>query len=202
MSSRDLISWFRAQVENQDNPVSHPSLQPKENNMKMKRLFLLAAALVLAILTLASCGPAAATAVPTSTVAPTATPAPTATQIPTITPTIPAEPTKPPIDPASNFPTGKLVLREDELSYFIFTNDGRWGRYLEGLRIGSGTFRVEGNTYILTSFHGPEPCPVPMSYQFSFDGTNLTFNLTDESKKDSCSGRRQNYNNTTWVLSK
>ncbi len=170
--------------------------------MKMKKLFLQAAALVLAILTLVSCSSAVATAVPTSTVTPTTTLAPTATQIPTITPTASAEPTKLPIDPASNFPTGKLVLRDDELSYFIFTDDGRWGRYLEGLRIGSGTFRVEGDTYILTSFHGPEPCPVPMSYRFSFDGTNLTFKLTDESQKDPCSGRRQNYNNTTWVLSK
>lgn len=158
--------------------------------------------LLIVSLTLTACSPVAATADPTSTITPAATVAPTATQRPTVTPTASAEPTKAPIDPASNFPVGKLVLREDELSYFIFTADGKWGRYLEGLRIGSGTFRVEGNTYILTSFHGPEPCPVPMSYQFSFDGTNLTFKLTDESKKDPCSGRRQNYNNTTWVLSK
>jgi hypothetical protein len=170
--------------------------------MTTKRLLLLAAALALAILTLASCSPVAATAVPTSTFAPAPTATPTVTHIPTITPTASAEPTKPPIDPASNFPTGKLVLRDDKLSYFIFTDDGRWGRYLEGLRIGSGTFRVEGDIYTLTSFHGPEPCPVPMSYQFTFDGTYLTFKLTDESKKDPCSGRRQNYNDTTWVLSK
>jgi hypothetical protein len=124
---------------------------------------------------------------------------PTATA--TTAPTVTAGPTKPAIDPASNFPTGKFVHSEEELNYFTFNENGRWTFYFFGEREASGMFRVEGDTYIqLTGVLGVN-CPVPMSFKYTFDGTHLTFQLTDQSKDDPCGSRKALYDNTTYVLS-
>ena len=158
--------------------------------------------LLITSLTLAACSPAVASPPPAivATDLQTASVAPTVTQTPTIAPTATVEPTKPPIDPASNFPAGKFVYVNDELSYFIFTEDGKWIRYTNGSRVAGGTFIVEGDTYTQTSFRGFRACPVPMSFKFSFDGTYLEFKLTDQSKEDPCAERRQNLN-LTYMLS-
>ena len=153
-------------------------------------------------MTLAACSPAVVISTPTiaSTTTQKATMAPTATKTPTIAPTATAEPTKPPIDPASNFPTGKFVSLNDELSYFTFMKDGRWARYTNGGRVASGRFIVEGDIFTQTSFKGFRSCPVPMSFKFSFDGTYLKFSITDQSKDDPCVERSQNLN-ITYILS-
>ena len=162
--------------------------------------------LLIASMTLATCSPAVARAslTVTSTATQTAIVTPTATPAPTITPTATVEPTKPPIDPASNFPTGKFEAVGDEFSIFEFTADGRWVHYYDGSRLAAGAFGVEGDTYIqkTVSGRGPSNCPVPMSYKFSFDGTYLKFELTDESRNDPCGDRSIYYNNTTYVFAK
>jgi hypothetical protein len=156
--------------------------------------------------TLAACS--SALIMPTPTVASTATRTPamasTATQTPTMAPTATVEPTKPPIDPASNFPTGKFEAVGDELSIFEFTAEGRWVHYYDGSRLAAGAFGVEGDTYIQKTVggRGPSNCPVPMTYKFSFDGTYLKFELTDESRNDPCGDRSIYYNNTTYVFAK
>lgn len=144
------------------------------------------------------------TAIPsvTSTATATLTAAPTATM--TIVPTVTMGPTKPAIDPASNFPTGKFVQPENEANnYFIFNEDGRWSHYFFGERTASGTFAVEGDTYIQLTSSGAAGanCPVPMSFTYSFDGTSLTFQLTDQSQNDPCVTRKGLHDNTTYKLS-
>jgi hypothetical protein len=190
--------------------------------MKTKKLFLLAAALVLAILTLASCGPAAATNAPTveptalstftstaeATAAATDTPTVEPTALPTITSTAEATPvstiTATAIAQASgvgSFPSGKFVDVDYEASWFVFTEDGRWSHWLDGFRSASGTYRVEGNTYFqLTLNPNPNGCP-PTSFKFSFDGTLLEFQLTEESSNDACPDRTGWYENKTYILS-
>lgn len=180
--------------------------------MKTKKLFLLAAALVLAILTLASCGPAAAMNAPTvqppalstftstaeATAAATDTPTVEPTALPTITSTATA------IAQASgvgSFPSGKFVDVDDKTSWFVFTEDGRWSHWLDGFRSASGTYRVEGNTYFqLAVSPNRNGCP-PTSFKFSFDGTYLEFQLTEESSHDPCPDRTVLYNNKTYILS-
>ncbi len=152
-------------------------------------------------MTLTACSPAVVMSTPTiaPTATQTATTAPTATQTPTMAPTATAEPTKPPIDPASNFPTGRFVNVNDQFSVFYFGKDGRWAHYYDGFRSAGGRFRVEGDTYFQVSLSGTGSCPVPMSYTFSFDGTSLKFELTEQSRKDACSEQKRHYSNTTYV---
>jgi hypothetical protein len=78
---------------------------------------------------------------------------------------------------------------------------GKWTAYYDGQRMAAGAFRVEGDTYIMLSLSGFQSCPVPMMYKYSFDGTYLKFQLTEQSKNDSCDARAQRYNNTTYILS-
>jgi len=158
--------------------------------------------IVVGLLVITACAPEAEptptaepTVVPTatSTSVPTATPAPTV--IPSVTPT--AVPTE-----VGSFPIGKFVFPNDPNSYFTFSKAGRWAHGAVGIQIAfaTGTYRVEGNTYIQTSNSGG--CPVPMSFKFSFDGTYLKFQLTDESRNDtSCPDRNGFYDNTTYIFS-
>ncbi len=128
----------------------------------------------------------------TSTVLPTPTTAPTG--IPSVTPT--AVPTE-----VGSFPIGKFVFQNDPNSYFTFSKAGKRAHGAVGgqLAFATGTYRVEGDLYIQTSNSGH--CPVPMSYKFSFDGTYLKFQLTDESRNDPCPERTGFYDNTTYIFS-
>lgn len=152
------------------------------------------------LLVITACAPQvepASTAAPTDT----ATVAPTAAQTPTIEPTATVQPTR----TATNIPVylpfqpGKYLHPNDPTSYFIFKENGRWENYLGDSLANSGTYRVEGNTYFqLTNSHG---CP-SASFKFSFDGTYLKFQLTDESRNDtSCPERTGFYDNTTYIFS-
>lgn len=126
----------------------------------------------------------------TSTAEPTASPADA--------PTYTAEPTKPAIEPASNFPTGTFVNANDETSELRFSENGRWAYYDSGLRQSGGTFRVDGDLYIQESHSAG--CPVPMSFEYTFDGTFLKFNLTDQSRNDTCDLRKVLHSNKTYIL--
>jgi hypothetical protein len=163
--------------------------------MKTKNLFLLTAALALAIPTLASCRPAVATEAPT--VEPTALPALTSTAEPTPAPTRTATAVPQPTAVGS-FPIGTFVDAEDEALRFVFTENGKWSHWI-GTRLGAtGTYSAEGDIYYqLTNNVG---CP-PTSFQFSFDGALLRFELTDESRNDPCPDRTGWYVNKTYIFS-
>ena len=168
--------------------------------MYTDRLFVL---LILAgLLVITGCAPnaeltptAEPTIVPTatSTIAPTATIAPTV--IPSVTPT--AVPTE-----IGSFPIGKFVFQNDPDSYFTFSKDGRWGHFAVGMQfaLATGKYSVDGDLYIQES--NSAGCPVPMSFKYTFDGTYLKFQLTDESRNDSlCPDRNGFYDNTTYIFS-
>lgn len=130
--------------------------------------------LVLVFVPLVSCGapPAAATAAPTS--------APTA---------------------AANFPTGKFVEADNDQAGFEFNADGTWSAFNGIYTIGRGTYSVKGDLY--TEETNNQNCGTsPMSFQYSFDGTNLKFNLTGASMNDDCDGRKLAFDGKTYVLSK
>lgn len=100
----------------------------------------------------------------------------------------------------SNFPTGRFVVPDDKYRGIDFNKDGTFVAFYAGEHLAEGTYRIKGDTFIETS--NDQDCPSPMSYKYSFDGANLTFQLTDQSKDDPCVNRKAGLNNATYVLTK
>ena len=147
--------------------------------MKNKKLFVIG--LLLLSVNLAACNPTAPTTAPTNA----------------LTATI--HPMEAPTEPVANFPTGKFVKSNSPSHGLIFNNDGTFSVFDGSITIANGTYRVEGDTYIETSNN--ENCPVPMSFKYTFDETNLTFNYVGNPVDDPCSGRRGDFNNVTYTIS-
>jgi hypothetical protein len=149
--------------------------------MKSKKIFVIG--LLLFSVILAACSTAAPVTAPTNAL--------TATIHPTETPT----------ELAVNFPIGKFVKANDQNHGVIFNNDGTFSVFDGSMTIVNGTYRVEEDTYIETS--NDAGCPVPMSFKYTFDGTNLTFNYVSNPVDDPCSGGRGgDFNNVTYIISK
>jgi hypothetical protein len=102
----------------------------------------------------------------------------------------------------SNFPTGKFVLPgTDESEGIYFNKDGTFAAFYYGADVAKGTYSVQGDLY--TEETTDQKCEQsPMSFRYTFDGTNLKFELTDESKNDSCENRRQSFDGVTYMLVK
>jgi hypothetical protein len=101
----------------------------------------------------------------------------------------------------SGFPTGKFMNPKSEIGEGMeFNTDGTWRAFNSGYTLARGTYSVEGDVYIEETNNGN--CPAPMSYKYSFDGTNLKFELTDQSQDDSCADRKAGFDGITYVLSK
>jgi hypothetical protein len=148
----------------------------------MKNKYIFVIGLLLLSVTLAACSPTAPTTVPTNA----------------LTATI--HPTEAPTELAVNFPTGKFVKANDQNHGVIFNNDGTFAVFDGSITIANGTYQVEGDTYIETS--NDEACPVPMSFRYTFDGTNLTFNYVGNPTDDPCGGRQADFNDVTYIISK
>lgn len=150
--------------------------------MKNKHLFMLVVGSILLSLTLAACGPSAPS------------PAPTTIPSPTLQPI--EEPTQPP----ASFPTGKFLEPDNEDAGFEFKSDGTWRAFHGIYTTGRGTYSTNGDLYIEET--NSENCGTsPMSFKYSFDGTNLKFELTEESINDNCDGRKMAFDGKTYVLS-
>jgi hypothetical protein len=153
--------------------------------MKNKHLFFLMLGLGLVSLTLTGCGQVA------PTLAPTMVPSPT----------LQSQPTEAPTEPAAGFPTGKFVEPGNEEAGFEFKPDGTWRAFNSIYTIGRGTYSVKGDLYVEET--NSENCGTsPMSFKYSFDGTNLKFELTEESMNDDCDGRKMSFDGKTYVLAK
>ena len=97
----------------------------------------------------------------------------------------------------SSFPTGKFILSDSEYEGIYFNKDGTWSGFAFGQETAKGTYHVKGDLY--TEEASPDACPTAATYKYSFDGTNLKFELVGE---DTCQNRRESYNGITYVLSK
>jgi hypothetical protein len=162
--------------------------------MHIRRLFYF---LIVLSLVVTACAPQIE-ATPAVTLTPTAEP----TVILTIAPMATAQPTRvpPPTTDISPFPAGKFFHQNHPNLYFTFSEEGRWGHFEVGMQfaLATGRFSVDGNIY--TQESNSAGCPVPMSFEYTFDGKNLTFQLTDQSKADTCGDRKDFYNNKTYIL--
>ena len=99
----------------------------------------------------------------------------------------------------SNFPTGRFMLPENDFQGIQFNEDGTWYAISYGAHDPSGTYSVKGDLFIEESnnYHCGES---PMSFRYAFDGTNLKFELTEESKNDICDARKAAFDGITYVL--
>ncbi len=114
------------------------------------------------------------------------------------TPTVMVEPTA---TPKLAFPVGKFVNPNDpDGSGFEFNADGTWNAFNRSFVLARGTYKTDGDQYIEQTSNSN--CPEPMSFNYSFDGTNLKFSLTDQSQNDTCAERKQAFDGKTYVLSK
>lgn len=101
----------------------------------------------------------------------------------------------------SNFPTGRFMLPGNDFQGIQFNEDGTWYAINYGAHDPSGTYSVKGDLFIEES-NNYNCGESPMSFRYTFDGTNLRFELTDESKNDSCEPRRIAFDGATYVLTK
>ena len=96
----------------------------------------------------------------------------------------------------SKFPTGTFVSASDENKEYVFNEDMTWSYNLGGLMSAKGTYRVDGNLWIE---EGTSECPTSGTYQWTFDGKNLSFKLDGV---DNCAPRKEATDGQTFVLSK
>ena len=101
---------------------------------------------------------------------------------------------------ASGFPTGKFVSVENDREGFVFEEDGTWLAFSGEYTMARGTYQIDGDLYIEESNNGG--CEVPMSFRYTYDGTSLKFDLTDQSQKDTCEGRLRGFSGTTYTEAK
>lgn len=101
----------------------------------------------------------------------------------------------------SGFPTGKFINPNDKNGGGLqFNADGTWTAFNSAYVLARGTYSVDGDTYVEESNNGG--CSVPMSFKYTFDGTNLAFTYTGNPADDACDGRRAGFDNVTYTLSK
>lgn len=100
----------------------------------------------------------------------------------------------------SNFPTGKFIKAGTTNYGLMFNADGTFYVFEGDNIFVHGTYSVDGNIFTETSNDGG--CDTNMTFTYTFDGTNLTFNYVGNSDDDaSCTGRHADFNGVTYTLS-
>ena len=101
----------------------------------------------------------------------------------------------------TTFPTGKFIKSGTTDYKLVFNPDGTFLVSSGGTNLITGTYSVDGNVLTETSNDGG--CSTDVSFTYTFDGTNLTFNYVGTPADDmACSGRYRDFNNVTYILSK
>jgi len=99
----------------------------------------------------------------------------------------------------SGFPTGKFVKSDNVNRVLSFNKDGTFSVFDSSVSLVSGKYSVDGDT--VTDVANSQGCP-PMKFMYTFDGKNLTFNYVGIPADDPCDGRRNDFDNQTYLLSK
>jgi len=97
----------------------------------------------------------------------------------------------------SNFPNGKFIKSGTTDYGLVFNEDGTFSVFGGESTFVKGTYSVDGDIY--TDESNNQSCP-PMSFIYTFDGTNLTFNYVGNPADDPCDGRRTDFNDITYIL--
>lgn len=99
----------------------------------------------------------------------------------------------------ANFPTGKFI-KSGETDYGLkFNADGTFSVFQGENTYVTGTYKVDGDVFTETSNDGG--CDTNVSFNYTFDGSNLTFKYAgDPAKDEGCTGRHADFNNVTYSL--
>lgn len=101
----------------------------------------------------------------------------------------------------SNFPTGKFIKSGGTDYGLNFNPDGTFSVFQGETTYVTGTYKVDGSVFTETSNDGG--CDTNVSFNYTFDGSKLTFSYVGNPEKDaSCTGRYADFNNVTYTLSK
>ena len=101
----------------------------------------------------------------------------------------------------ANFPTGKFIQVGKTNYGLVFNQDGTFSVVEGSNTFVSGTYSVDGNIFTETS--NDAGCKTNVNFTYTFDGINLTFNYVGDPDNDfDCMGRRHDFNNVTYVLTK
>ena len=101
----------------------------------------------------------------------------------------------------SNFPTGKFI-KSGETDYGLkFNADGTFEVFQGETTYVTSTYKVDGDVFTETSNDGG--CETNVNFNYTFDGSKLTFSYVGDAAKDaSCTGRYADFNNVTYTLAK
>ncbi len=100
----------------------------------------------------------------------------------------------------ANFPTGKFIKSGTTNHGYIFNADGTWSLFDGMFTVAKGTYSVDGDVYTETS--NDTNCGPVMSFTYTFDGKDLTFNYVGKPENDTCINRTWDMNNVTYTLVK
>lgn len=99
------------------------------------------------------------------------------------------------------FPAGKFIKSGTINDGFIFNEDGTMSVFSGGVTVVKATYSVDGSVFTETSNTGG--CETNVSFTYTFDGTDLTFNYVGNPDDDlACEGRHADFNGVTYTLSK
>jgi hypothetical protein len=102
---------------------------------------------------------------------------------------------------SSGFKPGKYLKQNSMNSGLEFKEDGTFSVFSGDTILVTGTYKVEGNVFTETSNTGG--CDTNVAFNYTFDGSKLTFTYAGNPEDDAdCSGRYADFNNVTYTLVK
>jgi hypothetical protein len=101
----------------------------------------------------------------------------------------------------SGFPTGKFIKEGTQEYGLQFNEDGTFAVFNGSQVFVTGTYKVEGSVFTETGNTGG--CEPNVDFNYTFDGSKLTFTYVGNPDDDkACGGRYADFNNVTYVLQK
>jgi predicted small secreted protein len=101
----------------------------------------------------------------------------------------------------SGFPTGKFIKEGTKEYGLEFKEDGTFAVFNGSQVFVTGTYEVNGSVFTETGNTGG--CEPNVDFNYTFDGSKLTFTYVGNPEDDrTCGGRYADFNNVTYVLQK
>lgn len=99
----------------------------------------------------------------------------------------------------SGFPTGKFIKEGTQEYGLQFNEDGTFAVFNGSQTFVTGTYEVNGSVFTETGNTGG--CEPNVDFNYTFDGSKLTFTYVGDPEADKeCSGRYADFNNVTYTL--
>lgn len=96
------------------------------------------------------------------------------------------------------FPTGRFLKSGSTTHALVFNEDGTLAIMEGTTTLVVGRYSADADTFTMESDNFG--CPA-VSMNYTFDGTNLTFNYVGSPEDDPCAPRRSDFDNVTYTLS-